>query len=129
MTNIHISKYMFYDIILCQTMSELHLYIDSTYHILLSCTKVCLSCVMVCMLCVKVCLSCVNGLSVMVCIICEPCDVMSGMHDTCVHACTCALCRTNTSKHLSGLEYIQANPNLAKITASHFQVLNTQNAN
>ena len=40
-----------------------------------------------------------------------------------------ALCRTSMSKYLSGLVCTQAEPNLPKITASHFQVLNTQNAN
>ena len=35
---------MFYDIIPCQTMSELHLYIDLTFHVLLGHAKVCLSC-------------------------------------------------------------------------------------
>ena len=50
-------------------------------------------------------------------------DVMSGMHDT------YDLCKTSTSKYLSGLACMQANPNLAKITASHCWVLNTQNAN
>ena len=41
----------------------------------------------------------------------------------------CALCRTSTSKYFSGLVCMQANPILAKITASHFWVLNSQNAN
>ena len=39
-----IHKYMFYDIIQHQTMSELCLCIDLKYHVLLGCTKVCLSC-------------------------------------------------------------------------------------
>ena len=41
----------------------------------------------------------------------------------------CALCRNSVSKYLSGLACTQANPNLAEITAPHFQVLNSQNAN
>ena len=41
----------------------------------------------------------------------------------------CALCKTSTSKYLSGLARMQQDLNLAKITASHFWVLNTQNAN
>ena len=48
------------------------------------------------------------------------------------HACmygTCPLCKNSVSKYLSGLACMQANLNLGKITASHFQVLNTQNAN
>ena len=56
---------MFYDIIPYQTMLELHLYMDLTYHALLGYAKVCLSCMMVCISCVQVCLSCAKGLSVM----------------------------------------------------------------
>ena len=37
-------KYMFSDIIPCGITSELHLYINLTYHVLLGQTKVCLSC-------------------------------------------------------------------------------------
>ena len=40
-----------------------------------------------------------------------------------------ALIKYDTSKYLSGLACKQANSKLGKITASHFQVLNTQNAN
>ena len=47
---------MFYDVIPHQTTSELHLFIDLTYHALISHAKVCLSFTMVCMSCVKVCL-------------------------------------------------------------------------
>ena len=36
-------KDMFYDVIPCQTTSELHLYIDLTYHVILGHAKVCLS--------------------------------------------------------------------------------------
>ena len=49
-----------------------------------------------------------------------------------MHVCTYdthALCRTSASKYFSGLVCFQTDPNLAKITASHFQVLNAQNAN
>ena len=46
----------------------------------------------------------------------------------CMHG-THALCRTIMSKYLSGLGCMQVNMNLAKITPSHFWVLNTQNAN
>ena len=42
---------------------------------------------------------------------------------------THALCKTSTSKYLSGMECVQANLNLAKITVSHIWVLNTQNTN
>ena len=45
------------------------------------------------------------------------------MHDT------CALIKYGISKYLSGLACMQAYSNLEKMTASHFQVLNTQNAN
>ena len=49
---------------------------------------------------------------------------------TCVHKHgTCALTNMSASKYLSGLACMQADMNLVKITASHFQVLNTQNAN
>ena len=44
---------------------------------------------------------------------------------TCMmHTCTQALSKTGMSKYLSGLAYMQANPNLVKIATSHFQVLN-----
>ena len=56
---------MFYDVIPCQTTSELHLFMDLTYHVLLGHAKVCLSCTKVCMSCAMVCLSCAKGLSVM----------------------------------------------------------------
>ena len=42
---------------------------------------------------------------------------------------THALCKTSVSKYFSGLACMQADPNLAKITTSHFWVLNTQKAN
>ena len=49
---------------------------------------------------------------------------------TCVHVHgTYDLNKYGASKHPSGLAYMQADSNLAKITASHFQVVNTQNAN
>ena len=37
-----------------------------------------------------------------------------------------ALCQISTFKYSSGLACIQADQNLAKIPASHFQILNTQ---
>ena len=40
-----------------------------------------------------------------------------------------ALSKNGTPKYPSGLAGMQADSNLGKITASHFQVLNTQNAN
>ena len=40
-----------------------------------------------------------------------------------------AQCKTSMSKYLSGLVCMQADPNLVKITTSHSQVLNIQNAN
>ena len=43
---------------------------------------------------------------------------------TCVHD-THALSNMGTSKYLIGLACMQADTNLAKITAAHFQVLNT----
>ena len=46
----------------------------------------------------------------------------------CVHG-TCALCKATVSKYSSGLACMQANPNLARITTAHFQVLDTRNAN
>ena len=49
-----------------------------------------------------------------------------------MHACMYgihALNKHGTSKSLSGLACMQVNSNLEKITASHFQVLNTKNAN
>ena len=59
--------------------------------------------------------------------------VMSG-HACMVHSCVhgaCALCKTSTSKYLSGLACTQAELNLVKITTTHcwVGVLNTQNAN
>ena len=39
---------------------------------------------------------------------------------------TYALSKIGASKYSSGLACIQANPNVVKVTASHFQVLNTQ---
>ena len=42
---------------------------------------------------------------------------------------THALCRNSMSKYLNDLVCMQADLNLEKITSSHFQVLNTQNAN
>ena len=48
---------------------------------------------------------------------------------TCMHVHgTCALCKTSTSKYLSSLACMQADMNIVKITSSHFQVLNAQNA-
>ena len=41
----------------------------------------------------------------------------------------CALHKYGISKYPSGLACMQADSNLGKITASHFWVLNTQNAN
>ena len=57
---------------------------------------------------------------VMSCLACMMHMHMHGAH---------ALCKTSVSKCLSGLVCMQADPNLAKITTSHFWVLNTQNAN
>ena len=57
---------------------------------------------------------------VMSCLACAMHVCMHGAH---------ALCRTSTSKYLGGLACTQADPNLVKITSSHFQVLNTQNVN
>ena len=42
---------------------------------------------------------------------------------------TCALTKTNMSMYSSDLACMQADQSLPKITTSHFQVLNTQNAN
>ena len=50
---------------------------------------------------------------------CLACTLHTSMHGA------CALCKNGTSKYLSGLEWMQADSNLEKITASHFQVLNT----
>ena len=60
---------------------------------------------------------------VMSCQACMMCMCMHGAH------ALCRTCRTSTSKYWSGLACTQANPNLVKITAPHFQVLNNQNAN
>ena len=57
---------------------------------------------------------------VMLCLACKTCAHVNG---------TCALCRNSMSMYSSSLECMQADPNLVKITASHFWVLNTQNAN
>ena len=54
---------------------------------------------------------------------CLPCPMCVHIHGA------CALCRTSISKYMSGLAYMQPDLNLAKITASHVQVLNTQNVN
>ena len=43
--------------------------------------------------------------------------------------CACGLNKYGTSKYPSGLTFMQAESNFGKISASHFQVLNTQNAN
>ena len=51
------------------------------------------------------------------------CVMCAHMHDT------CALNKYGASKYLSGLACMQADSNLEKITTSHFQVLNAQNAN
>ena len=50
---------------------------------------------------------------------CVTCVCMYGAH---------ALGKPSVAKYLSGLAYMQADLNLAKINASHFWVLNTQNA-
>ena len=50
---------------------------------------------------------------------------MSCMH---MHG-ACALIKYGMPKYLSGLVCTQANSNLGKLTASHYWVLNTQNAN
>ena len=56
--------------------------------------------------------------------------VMPCLAPMCTHMHgACALCNTSVSKSLSGLVCMQADSYLAKITASHFWVLNTQNAN
>ena len=65
----------------------------------------------------------------MACIICEPCDIMSGMHNVCMMHGTHAPYNNGVSMHLSGLVCTPADSNLEKTTASHFQVLNDQNAN
>ena len=62
-------------------------------------------------------------------IICKPSDVSSGMCGAHAHAWCMCLCRNSASKYLSGPACLQADLNLVKITASHFWVLNTQNAN
>ena len=59
----------------------------------------------------------------------KPSDVTLGMHNHAHLHDTCALSKSGMSKYLSCLVCIQANPNLVKITASNFGVLNTQNAN
>ena len=49
---------------------------------------------------------------------------------SCVHVHgACALYIYGVPKYPSGLACTQADSNLAKLTSSHFQVLNTQNAN
>ena len=49
---------------------------------------------------------------------------------TCNHVHgACSLYKYGMSKYLSGLACMQADLNLVKITASHFWVLNAQNAN
>ena len=57
---------------------------------------------------------------VMSCLVCATYMHVHGAH---------ALCRNIVSKYLSGLACTQANLSLVKITATHFWVLNTQNAN
>ena len=57
---------------------------------------------------------------VMLCLACTMCVHVHG---------ACALNKNGVSKYPSGLACTQANSNLAKITTSNFQVLNTQNAN
>ena len=62
----------------------------------------------------------------------KSCDVTSGMcmQTSMAHMHgTHALYKYGMSKYLSGLVCMQANLNLGKLTASHLQVLNTQNAN
>ena len=49
----------------------------------------------------------------------NPSDVHVHMHDT--HA----LCKNSTSKYMSGLACMQANVNIEKTMASHFQELKT----
>ena len=56
---------------------------------------------------------------------CQACTTCIHMHVNGTHA----LSNMGASKYSSGLVCKQANTNLAKITASHFQVLNTENAN
>ena len=51
---------------------------------------------------------------------CTLCACMHGTH---------ALNKYGASKYLSGLACMQADLNLGKLTASHFQVLDTQNEN
>ena len=46
----------------------------------------------------------------------------------CMHG-TCTLYKFGVSKYPSGLACMQADSNLGKLTASHFQVQNTHNAN
>ena len=67
-----------------------------------------------------------GDIMVVVCIICKPCDIMLGMSCACMHG-ACALTKNDAPKYPSGLVFTQADLNLGKITASHFQVLNTQN--
>ena len=57
---------------------------------------------------------------VMSCQACAACADVHGIHE---------ICKTSVSKYLSGQECMPADLNLVKMTASHFWVLNTQNAN
>ena len=59
----------------------------------------------------------------------NPSDITSGMCIVCMHEGACALCINSVSKYQRGLACIQADLTFGKITASHFQVLDTQNAN
>ena len=54
---------------------------------------------------------------------CLACAMSAYMHGT------CALNKYGASKYWSGLACTQPDSNLGKITTSHFQVLNAQNAN
>ena len=54
---------------------------------------------------------------------CLACMLHTHMHGA------CALIKNGMSKYLSGLACMQAILNLGKLTTSHIQVLNTQNAN
>ena len=53
---------------------------------------------------------------------------MACMSHTCMHG-ACAPIKYGMPKYPTGLACTQADSNLGKLTASHFQVLNTQNAN
>ena len=50
------------------------------------------------------------------------------MAHMCIHG-THALIKYGVPKYPSGMVCMQADSNLGKVTASHFQVLNTQDAN